>query len=63
MSWSYSQYVDALEREEIINSTNEETFSCLSSEGMYCKTRFDSDRNVSISFKIMNDRDLTIVIR
>lgn len=36
VSWSYSQYVDALEKEEIIGRTNEDTFSCLSSEGDVC---------------------------
>lgn len=32
ISWSYSQYMDALEREDVISKTNEDTFSCLSGE-------------------------------
>lgn len=30
VSWSYSQYMDALDKEDVINRTNEDTFSCLS---------------------------------
>jgi len=30
VSWTYSSYKDALEKEDILNNTNEDTFSCLS---------------------------------
>ena len=34
VAWSYSSYMDALEKEDILNKTNEDTFSCLSGECM-----------------------------
>lgn len=30
--WSYSSYMDALDKEDILNKTNEDTFSCLSGD-------------------------------
>lgn len=35
VTWSYSNYVEALEKDDIINRTNEDTFSCLSGECTY----------------------------
>lgn len=32
VTWTYSQYMDALEKEDMVNRTSEETFSCLSGE-------------------------------
>ena len=29
MTWSYSQYIQALDREEVLNNVDEMTFSCL----------------------------------
>ena len=35
VAWSYSNYMEALDKEDVVNRTNEDTFSCLSGE---CKS-------------------------
>jgi len=39
VAWSYSNYIDALEKEDILNKTNEDTFSCLSGDSGHEKPR------------------------
>jgi len=51
VAWRYSSYMEGLNKENIVNKTSEETFSCLSGEGKETG-KFNTFFIGSITYKI-----------